>query len=77
MGGHKSSDNLANVILICSLYNGLMESDSKVAEEARINGHKLSKFLSPNQPCFDNWDGNWYFLDEKGNKAVTDPPKVI
>lgn len=77
MGGNKSFDTLQNVILVCAVYNGLMESDAAVANEARDLGHKLSKYQSPTQPVFDNWGKAWYLLDEKGNKAVTEPPMYL
>lgn len=71
MGGHKASDILSNVIMVCSVYNGLMESDSKVAEQARIDGHKLSKYLDPRfEPVFDYYTRLWYYLDNQGNKIV-------
>jgi glycerol uptake facilitator-like aquaporin len=54
-----------------------MESNAAVANEARDLGHKLSKFMSPSQPCFDNWERQWYFLDEKGGKVATDPPSYL
>ena len=39
MGSSKVLDTLQNVILVCSLYNGAMESDAAVANEARDLGH--------------------------------------
>ena len=77
MGGSKVADNLQNVILVCAEYNGLMESDSAVANEARDLGHKLSKFLSPSEPCFDNYAKRWYYLDTKGEKHETEPPSYL
>jgi hypothetical protein len=77
MGGSKVLDNLQNVILVCAEYNGLMESDSATANLARDLGHKLSKFLSSGEPCFDNDWKKWYYLDTKGNKVETDPPSYL
>lgn len=77
MGSSKVLDTLQNVILVCSQYNGLMESDASVANQARDLGHKLSKFASPTAPVFDNWAKRWYFLDEKGNKHETEPPSYL
>jgi hypothetical protein len=76
-GGSRVLDTLQNVILVCSSYNQLMESDAEVANRARDLGHKLSKFASPTAPVFDNFTGRWYVLDEKGGKAVTDPPSYL
>ena len=77
MGGSKVADNLQNVILVCSEYNGAMEADANVANWARDLGHKLSKFLAPSQPCFDNFSKRWYFLDTKGGKVETEPPTYL
>jgi hypothetical protein len=75
MGGSKSLDNLQNVILVCALYNGLMESDSEVAKSARLLGHKISKFSSPSELVFDNITQSWYQLDTTGGKQVAEPPQ--
>ena len=77
MGSSKVLDTLQNVILVCAQYNGAMESDASVANEARDLGHKLSKFSSPTAPVFDNWAKRWYVLDEKGNKYETEPPSYL
>jgi hypothetical protein len=77
MGGSKVADNLQNVIIVCAQYNGLMESDSVVANKARDLGHKLSRFLSSNEPCFDNALNQWYHLDTQGGKVKTDPPSYL
>jgi hypothetical protein len=76
-GGSKALDTLQNVILVCSEFNGRMESDAAVAEWARDLGMKLSKFASPSAPVFDNWAKKWYQLDEKGNKVESDPPSFL
>ena len=67
-GGYKALDNLQNIILVCALYNGLMESDAKVAAEARRLGHKISKFSDPAELVFDNITQLWYQLDADGGK---------
>jgi hypothetical protein len=77
MGGSKVLDTLQNVILVCAQYNGLMESDANVANQARDNGHKLSKFLAPSEPCFDLAWRKWYYLDTKGEKHETEPPSYL
>lgn len=68
MGSYKALDVLQNVILVCSHYNGLMESDAEVAAEARRLGHKISKFATPDQAVFDMAEGVWYLLDISGGK---------
>jgi hypothetical protein len=54
-----------------------MESDAGTANLARDLGHKLSKFLAPGEPCFDNYAKRWYYLDNKGGKIPTDPPSYL
>jgi hypothetical protein len=68
MGGSKVADNFQNVILVCAEYNGAMESDAGVANQARDLGHKLSKFLASSEPVFDNYAKRWYFLDTKAEQ---------
>lgn len=77
MGGSKILDNIQNVILVCSYYNGLMESDAVVANQARDLGHKLSKWISPSEPVYDQTLHKWYHLDTKGGKTITDPPAFL
>lgn len=77
MGSFKALDTLQNVIMVCAEYNAQMESDAAVAAFARNLGHKLSKFMSPSAPLFDNYLKKWYLLDEKGSKAETEPPNFL
>jgi hypothetical protein len=63
--------------MVCSDFNGRMESDAATADWARDLGMKLSKFMSPAAPVFDNWAKRWYVLDEKGNKFETEPPSYL
>ena len=77
MGSFKALDTLQNVIMVCSSFNGEMESDAAVAAWARELGQKLSKFQAPSAPVFDNWAKKWYVLDEKGNKFNTEPPSYL
>jgi hypothetical protein len=77
MGSSKVLDTLKNVIMVCSSYNGLMESDAAVANQARDLGHKLSKFASPSAPVFDNVLKKWFDVDDKGGKTETDPPSYL
>lgn len=77
MGGSKTLDRLDNLIRVCSVYNGLMESDSATATQARDYGHKLGSWDDFNTPVFDNTDWVWYQLDEKGGKTVCEPPNYL
>jgi hypothetical protein len=77
MGSYKALDTLQNCIMVCSDYNGRMESDAAVASWARDLGHKLSKFMSPSAPVFDNYAKRWYYLTDKGEKHETEPPSYL
>jgi hypothetical protein len=77
MGSSKVLDTLQNVIMVCSRYNGEMESDAAVANQARDLGHKLSKFSAPSAAVFDNYEKKWFALDQKGNKFETEPPSYL
>jgi hypothetical protein len=47
MGGSKARDVPSNVIVMCSWMNSAMESDARVAEQAREYGWKLRSFEDP------------------------------
>lgn len=47
MGGSKELNKPSNIIVICSLFNGLIEADVKAAELAKRMGWKLSSWQSP------------------------------
>lgn len=69
MGGSKLLDTLDNLILVCSRYNGDMESNQTVAAAARGWGHKLSAWESLEFPVFDCTKFTWYVLDTDGGKV--------
>lgn len=68
MGGSKLLDVYSNLMLVCAVYNGLMESDSKVAEKARGFGHKLRSWEGTEKAVFDVSNGVWYELLDDGQK---------
>lgn len=71
MGGSKvREERLDNVIMVCALYNGAMESNALVAEEARAWGHKIASWQSFNEAVFDRVQFCWYRLHEDGSKSV-------
>ena len=74
MGGSKLLDRLDNLMMICSYYNGAMESNAVVAENARTYGHKLSSWDDFDTPVFDECTGEWYRLDIQGGKSLADSP---
>jgi len=71
-GGSKSRENdITNVMLICAMYNGLMEADARVAQQARDWGHKLRSWQDTWNPVYDFGDGRWYRLEQDGTKTET------
>ena len=63
MGGSKARDEASNVIVMCSMVNGLMESDPIMAEMAREFGWKLESWQNPvDVPVYEATSGVWYFL---------------
>ena len=69
MGGSKLLDNPSNLVLICSEFNGLMESNSGQAEFARKMGLKLSSWENPAEvPIF--YGGEYWLLDDNWNKIL-------
>lgn len=73
MGGSKVLDRPANVIVMCAEKNGLIESDPRWANVARLNGWKLSRWDSPEDaPFWDVATGKWYLLDNLYNRTITE-----
>ena len=73
MGGSKNLDRPANIIVLCSEMNGLIESDPKLAEVARGYGWKLSRWQDPeDEPFYDLATGEWYLIDNLYHRVVTE-----
>lgn len=77
MGGSKLLDSTDNLIVLCSSMNGLIESDARVAAEARDFGWKLASWDSFSMPVFNRNELKWYTLDKVGNKTEVDPPGYL
>ena len=66
MGGSKLRNHPANYVLICSIMNGLIESDHRWAELALSYGWKLRPWDDTySSPVFDSISGTWYLLNDK------------
>lgn len=72
MGGSKLLDHYPNLMMICSDWNGRMESYGENQEDARRWGHKLASWQDFSEPVHDRCDGLWYRLEEDGTKTVVD-----
>jgi hypothetical protein len=71
MGGSKLLDTFDNLMMVCAIYNGAMESDSRVAAQARTWNHKMPLWEKQNLPVFDI-GGGWWYLHEDGTKTQAD-----
>jgi hypothetical protein len=72
MGGSRILDRPANVLVMCSRMNGLIESDPKLAEVARQYGWKLSRWQDPeNEPFYDLATGTWNLIDNTYHRVIT------
>lgn len=79
MGGDKSAgkdkNKSSNILAICTILNGLMESDPAVAEVAREYGWKLNRYQNPTEvPIWDKMMGEWYLLTDDFRKVKTTAP---
>jgi len=64
-GGSKKLDRPSNIVVLCSVMNGLIESDSTLAEMARGYGWKISKWEEPSEvPVYYPAARAWFLLDD-------------
>jgi len=76
MGGSKVLDRPANVVILCSAMNLLIESEASVAKLALSRGWKLYRWQSPEeQPVYDAVQGVWFYLDNDFNRVEWTDPK--
>jgi hypothetical protein len=76
MGGSKLRNNPANIIVLCSTLNGLLESDAEIASKARSLGWKLSNGQEPKEvavwyPKYKSW---FRLDDDFTRKLISDSP---
>jgi hypothetical protein len=78
MGGSKNRDNPANIIVLCSVLNGALESNAVYAQKARKLGWKLS--AGQNSAEVAVWYPkyqSWFMLDDDfGRRLVSNSPVV-
>jgi hypothetical protein len=69
-GGSKKAEVASNVVILCSLFNGLIESDAKAAGMAKRFGWKLSRYDNPlEMPVYDAVLGQWFLFDNNYGKS--------
>lgn len=77
-GKNSKAEKSSNVITMCALINGLMESDADWARLARRWGWKLESWQNPSDaPVYDAFTGEWWQLSEDGQRRPALPAKVI
>lgn len=70
-GGSKRLDNAANLIILCSAFNNLIESDAKAAGMALRYGWKLSRYdRATDKPVYNIVENKWYFLLDDFTRQV-------
>jgi len=72
MGGSKLLDTPDNLMMVCARYNGDMESDFRVANQARAWNHKLPVWEDTGLPVFDAVGFRWWVLLPDGSKVESD-----
>ena len=74
MGGvgrkNTEANSVENLMLICAVWNGVIESNAALAATARGWGHKLSVWESTDKPVFDSQCFRWWVLLENGWKVM-------
>jgi hypothetical protein len=69
-GSPKSLGKPSNILVLCSLMNGLIESDAEAAKTARRYGWKISKYDNPaEKPYYDLIAGRWFLLGDDFTKG--------
>lgn len=71
MGGSKALDRPANIVLLCSKLNFLIEADPVMADLARKHGWKLERWQSPELvPVKDLLTGKKWLLDNDWSRVT-------
>jgi hypothetical protein len=73
MGGkNKRAEQPANVIVLCSYINGLIESNAIAASNALRYGWTLESYENPElRPVFDRMLGQWWILDNNFRRRLS------
>lgn len=71
MGGSKIRNRPSNIITLCSVVNGLLESDADVARLGRERGWKISGYEQPEEVAvYETWSGLWWTLRDDGTRTI-------
>lgn len=74
MGGSQRGDRLSNLVLLCSRFNGLIESDADVAELAREKGVKVSRSAITTLAPLQHAVLGVVYLDDEGGYWPSETP---
>lgn len=74
MGGRRDKHRLSNVVWLCSLTNGEIESNPVMADEARVRGIKISLHADPATIPVRYPDGVFYLNDDGTRDQISDDP---
>lgn len=70
MGGSKAASVPSNIIAMCAIYNGLMESSHAAASLALYKGWKLANWEDPTDSIvYHASEGLWFLLDNQYNRT--------
>lgn len=70
MGGSKLLDRPANLMVLCSEMNSLIESNDFMSTLAKHYGWKLERWQVPEEtPIFDTRLWKWFLLDNEYNRV--------
>ena len=73
MGGSRKRNHPANIVVLCSEINGLIESDPVWATRAREYGWKLRPWDDPLfVPVYEPMWGVWWRLDDEGGREIVE-----
>lgn len=71
MGGSKDRDTPSNIVVLCSVLNGLLESDPHWARKARDWGWKLTAGQDPTTtPVWIPVEGAWFTFDDNYKRYI-------
>ncbi len=68
MGGSRLKNHLSNGVAMCSIVNGLIESDAELAAEARRRGIKISLHADTAAVPVEYPGGRIYYLLDDGTR---------
>lgn len=79
MGGSKDPATLspANLVVLCSLENGLIESDATHRAIALRFGWKLEQWQTVDVPVYDANFGAWFVLDDSFGRVKVAAPELL